>query len=47
MKLIVTTLIIFYIKIKFTIEIGKDSAIPFLDALVIKLPNRIQATVYL
>ena len=46
MDLMLTTLNNFHSNIKFTTEIEKGSAIPFLDVLVMKTPNRIHATVY-
>ena len=36
----------FHQNIKFTFEIEKDNAIPFLDILIIRNPRKIETTVY-
>ena len=46
-NLILTTLNSFRSNIKFSIEVEKDSAIPFVAVLVTKIPKRIHTTVYL
>ena len=43
---ILTTSNSFQSNIKFNIEIEKESAIPFLDVLMVKIPNVIHTTVY-